>query len=83
MDRALNGGASFPGRAPRETLIARTRVGRSMARSGNAVERWMLDLQADRPRLARYLTIAWWVSNAFLLVGVVMAFLIYAGVWRP
>jgi hypothetical protein len=41
----------------------------------------LLDLQVDRPRMARYMLVAWWVSNAFLVVGIVIIFLIATGVW--
>lgn len=47
------------------------------------VEAWLLALQADRARAARYVQVAWWISNAFLLVGIVVMFLIAFGVWRP
>lgn len=43
----------------------------------------ILVLQKDRPRLARYMAIAWWVSNGFLLVGVLVILLLATGVWEP
>jgi len=47
------------------------------------LEDHLLALQKDRPRLARYLAIAWWVSNAFLLLGFVFMLLIATGTWDP
>lgn len=43
----------------------------------------LLALQADRPRLARYMQVAWFISNAVLVIGIVVIFLMAAGVWRP
>lgn len=43
----------------------------------------LLALQKDRPRAARYLAIAWWISNAFLLLGFLLIILLATGVWRP
>lgn len=47
------------------------------------LEGWLLALQDDRPRLARYVQVAWWISNAFLLLGAVLIILIYSGAWDP
>lgn len=41
----------------------------------------LLALQADRPRMARYMQLAWLVSNGFLALGIVIIFLIAIGVW--
>lgn len=46
-----------------------------------ALEDRLLSLQQDRPRMARYMQIAWWVSNAFLVVGIVVIFLVALGKW--
>lgn len=43
----------------------------------------LVALQKDRPRAARYLAVAWWISNAFLVLGFVIIILIAAGVWEP
>lgn len=43
----------------------------------------VIALQKDRPRAARYMAIAWWVSNGFLLVGILVIVLLATGVWRP
>lgn len=47
------------------------------------VEGWLLDLQADRPRMARYVRIAWWISNAFLLLGALLIVAMASGLWSP
>lgn len=54
-----------------------------MAGFWTRLEDRLLRLQADRPRAARYIQVAWWISNAFLLLGIVAIFLIYTGRWRP
>jgi len=41
----------------------------------------LLTLQQDRPRMARYMQVAWWVSNAFLILGIVVIFLVATEVW--
>lgn len=33
--------------------------------------------------MARYMQIAWWISNAFLLIGFVLILLLVTGKWRP
>lgn len=43
----------------------------------------LLALQKDRPRAARYMAIAWWISNGFLLLGFVIILLLATGVWEP
>lgn len=43
----------------------------------------LVALQKDRPRAARYMAVAWWISNAFLLLGFVLILLIATGVWTP
>lgn len=43
----------------------------------------ILALQKDRPRMARYLQVAYWTSNLFLVVGVVVMILVVTGKWRP
>ncbi len=47
------------------------------------LEHWLIELQQDRARFARYLQIAYWISTAFVLLGGVLALLIYAGWWAP
>lgn len=54
-----------------------------MAGFWSRIEAWLLDLQADRPRLARYIQVAYWISNAVILVGIVVAFLVLTGTWSP
>ena len=41
----------------------------------------LLSLQKDRVRMARYLQVAYWISNAFLLVGVLVIALVVTGRW--
>ena len=48
-----------------------------------SLEDRLVALQKDRPRMARYMAIAWWVSNGFLLVGFVIIILLATGVWEP
>lgn len=48
-----------------------------------SLEERLLALQKDRPRAARYLAIAWWISNGFLLIGFVVILLMAMGVWMP
>jgi hypothetical protein len=43
----------------------------------------LIDLQKDRPRMARYMAVAYWISNAVLLLGVLVMLLVATGVWRP
>jgi hypothetical protein len=43
----------------------------------------LITLQRDRPRAARYMQAAWWIANAFVLLGIVVIFLIAFGVWTP
>ena len=62
------------------TFIARPR-GRARMGFWSGLERRLLALQEDRPRLARYMQIAWYVSNAFLMVGVLVIFLVATGWW--
>ena len=47
------------------------------------LEARLIALQRDRPRAARYVQVAWWISNLFLLFGVVVVFLMLTGKWRP
>lgn len=41
----------------------------------------ILALQKDRARMARYLQVAYWISNVFLLFGVVVIMLVVLGKW--
>lgn len=54
-----------------------------MAGFWGRLEAWLLALQADRPRYARYMQVAWWISNAFLLLGAVLIILMATGTWTP
>lgn len=47
------------------------------------LEAWLVALQADRPRMARYVQVAWWISNAFLLLGAIVIVLLASGRWTP
>ncbi|HUR70050.1 MAG TPA: hypothetical protein VM370_12465 [Candidatus Thermoplasmatota archaeon] len=47
------------------------------------IEDRLLDLQADRPRMARYMQVAWYVANGFLVLGILIIFLLALGWWRP
>ena len=47
------------------------------------VERRLLALQADPARMARYFQVAYYVSTGVVVLGVVLALLIYSGVWAP
>lgn len=38
---------------------------------------------SDRARMARYFQLAYYVSTGVVVLGVVLALLIYAGVWTP
>lgn len=63
--------------------MATTPLDRPMAGFWSRVEAWLLELRADRPRLARYLQVAYWISNAVVVLGVIVAFLIHSGRWNP
>lgn len=54
-----------------------------MAGFWRRVEDWLLDLQADRARAARYMLVAYWVSTAVVLLGVAIMILAMTGVWTP
>lgn len=43
----------------------------------------LIALQKDRLRAARYMQIAWWIANGFVLLGIIVIFLIAFGVWSP
>lgn len=45
------------------------------------VEAWLIELQNDRPRMARYMLIAWWVSSAMVVLGVLVMLLVATGAW--
>ena len=64
------------------TFIAPVRTRRDMG-FWSGLEGRLVALQQDRPRMARYMQIAWYVSNAFLILGVVLIFLLATGRWRP
>lgn len=54
-----------------------------MAGFWERVESWLLDVQKDRQRVARYFFIAYWISVLFVAVGAVIILLSLAGVWSP
>lgn len=54
-----------------------------MAGFWRRLEDWLLALQADRARAARYMLVAYWVSTAVVLVGVAIMVLGMLGVWTP
>jgi hypothetical protein len=47
------------------------------------VERGVRNLQADPARMARYFQVAYYISTGTVVLGVVLALLIYSGVWAP
>lgn len=51
-----------------------------MAGFWERLEAWLLDLQRDRARLARYVAIAWWTSTLVVLLGAALIILTAAGV---
>lgn len=63
--------------------MAATLLASPMAGFWSRLEAWLLALQADRPRMARYIQVAYWISNVVILLGFIFAFLIYSGVWTP
>lgn len=54
-----------------------------MAGFWTRLEDWLLALQKDRVRSARYFQIAYWISIAFVLFGAVVILLVYSGAWTP
>ncbi|MHB8584228.1 MAG: hypothetical protein ACYDDF_00110 [Thermoplasmatota archaeon] len=54
-----------------------------MAGFWSRLESWIRGIQADRTRAARVMMIAYWLSVAFVALGVVIIFLAILGVWRP
>lgn len=46
------------------------------------VEAWLLELQRDRARAARYFQVAYWISLAFVVVGFAVMLLVLLGKWR-
>ena len=54
-----------------------------MAGFWTRVEDWLLALQADRERAARYFLWAWYVSTAVVVLGVALMLAMVAGVWHP
>jgi hypothetical protein len=57
-------------------------VGPPMSFWGRA-EAWLLALQKDGERQARYLQVGYWISLAFVGIGLLVALLALAGAWRP
>lgn len=54
-----------------------------MADFWGRLESWLLDLQRDPARAARYFQVAYWISMAVVVLGFVFALLIHTGTWRP
>ena len=54
-----------------------------MAGFWERVETRLQALVRDRERMARYVRVAWYLSTAVTLVGVVVIFLVALGVWTP
>lgn len=46
-------------------------------------ESWLLDLQKDRARAARYFLIAYWISLGVVILGGILIVLGLMGVWPP
>jgi len=46
------------------------------------VEAWLLDLQRDRERAARYFRVAYWISLGFVVFGFAVMLLVLLGKWR-
>lgn len=61
--------------------MATTPLARPMAGFWARVEAWIVALQADRPRMARYLRVAYWISNAVVVLGVIIVILVQTGRW--
>ena len=47
------------------------------------VEAWLQALMADRARLARYMMYAYWLSTAFVVVGIAVMIAVSLGAWDP
>jgi len=58
-----------------QTLFSRVPVAAPMTSFWTRVEDKLLALQKDRARLARWFVVAYWVSTAFVVVGVVLILL--------
>jgi hypothetical protein len=54
-----------------------------MAGFWTRLEDWILELQRDRVRMARYFQVAYWISVAFVALGAVLILLVYSGAWKP
>lgn len=64
-------------------LIAGVLVGARVADMWSRLEDWILELQRDRVRLARYFVIAYWISLGVVLLGAVLILLSLTGWWAP
>lgn len=51
--------------------------------SWDQVERRLQALVSDPARMARWFQVAYYVSTGVVVLGVVVALLVYAGVWAP
>lgn len=65
------------------TLIGPLPVAGPMAGFWERVEAWLQALMKDRARLARYMAVAWWLSTAFVALGVFVIFAVKLGWWGP
>lgn len=45
------------------------------------LEAWLQAFVADRARMARFMVVAWWISTAFIVIGVGVIFAVKLGVW--
>lgn len=52
-----------------------------MAGFWERVEAWLQDLMADKPRLARYMAVGYWLSTAFVVVGALVILAVKLGWW--
>ena len=75
-------GAHTTGSGRVDSFIARPRVAADMG-FWRRLEDRLLDLQRDRPRMARYMAVAYWIANGFLVLGIVLIFVLATGVWSP
>lgn len=57
-------------------------LGALMAGFWTRLEEWLLDLQRDRLRLARYMQWAYWISLLFVVLGFAIILYSYAEAWR-
>lgn len=68
-------------RSRSQRLSAPPGLAASMAGFWERVEARLQDLVRDRARMARYMAVAWWVSTAFVVLGVGVMFAVKLGWW--